>query len=51
MKPEQRVVHIQHQSIICTSTVTGTSNNAGLNEVIGIGDGPARSRGFDDWDE
>ena len=52
-KPTMNVVKIQQTQMLCSS-VTGTSNNAGINEDILPGSGPARARsfgGFDDWDE
>ena len=54
MKPEQRVVELQHSTQLLNNSVRGLSNNAGLNENIGSGNGDARSRsfdGFDDWDD
>lgn len=56
MKPEQRVVLLQHRTqLLQASPVGRAANNAGLNENIGSGNGDARSRqyndGWDDWDE
>ena len=53
MKPEQRVVMLQHSTQLLNNSVTGLSNNAGLNENIGSGNGDARSRQYNgiDWDE
>ncbi len=53
-QPMMCIVHIQHQSIVCSST-RSLSSNAGLN-YGSAGTGPARVRsdsGFDwdDWDE
>ena len=49
-----KVVLLQHRTQLLSSSVRGLSNNADLNENIGSGNGDARSRsfdGFDDWDE
>lgn len=54
MKPEQRVVVLQHKTQILQTSMTGLSNNVGLN-YGGGGNGPARARarqyGDIDWDE
>ena len=54
IKPTVKVVQLQHRTHLLSGSVNGLSNNAGLNENIGSGNGDARSRsfdGFDDWDE
>ena len=54
MKPTVKVVQLQHRTHLLSGSVKELSNNAGLNENIGSGNGDARSRsfdGFDDWDE
>ena len=56
MKPTVKVVQLQHRTHLLSGSVKGLSNNAGLNENIGSGNGDARARsngGFDwdDWDE
>ena len=56
MKPEQRVVKIQHQCIICVSPVTTVSNNADLNYGGGNNEAArvkqnAYSVWDDDWSE
>jgi len=53
-KPEQRVVKLQHQGLICQS-VRGVSGNGDM-DYGGGGSGPARARqhggiDWDDWDE
>ena len=48
------VVKIRQAQMLCSSPLGSVNNNAGLNEVIGAGNGDARARsfdGFDDWDE
>ena len=49
IKPAMRVVRMQHQGIICTTstTVSRNSNNVGLKEEIYGGNGTARSRNSD----
>ena len=52
IKPAMRVVRMQHQGIICASpTVSRNSNNVGLKEEIYGGNGTARSRNSDCWDD
>ena len=52
MKPEQHLVQLQHRTHLLQASVRGLSNNAGLNENIGSGNGDARSRSFDDdWED
>jgi hypothetical protein len=53
IKPAMRVVRMQHQGIICTTstTVSRNSNNVGLKEEIYGGNGTARSRNSDYWDD
>ena len=43
IQPAIIVVKMQHQSIICTSTVNNISGNADI-DYIGGGSGPARTR-------
>ena len=48
-KPAMRVVTLRHTGMLMTS-LTGINSNTDLG-YGGGGNGPARSRGFDDWDD
>ena len=48
-KPAMRVVTLRHTGILMTS-LTGINSDTGLG-YGGGGNGSARSRGFDDWDD
>ena len=50
IKPEMRVVELQHQGIICTSANRAV-NNVGIKEEIRGGSGTARSRHSNSWDD
>ena len=48
-KPAMRVVTLRHTGMLMTS-LTGINSNTDLG-YGGGGNGSARSRGFDDWDD
>ncbi len=51
-KPAMRVVKIQHQQHLLAGSIENVNSNAGIGYGGGGGgSGPARSRGFDGWDD
>jgi hypothetical protein len=51
-QPMLRVVKIQATHLICSSgPVQRASSNAGINETVEAGDGPARVKGYSVWDD
>ena len=53
LKPATRVVllNAKVQLLTSTTTVKSNSNNVGLKEEISAGNGTARARNFDAWDD
>ncbi len=51
-QPMLRVVKIQATHLICDSgIVQRASNNAGIDETVEAGNGPARVKGYSVWDD
>ncbi len=50
IRPTMQVVIMQATNLICES-LKSVGGNAGFNSKVSGGSGPARSRGFGDWDD
>ena len=51
-QPMLHIIRIRPTQLLCASgPVQRTSNNAGINEEVTGGDGPARVKGYNVWDD
>ena len=50
-KPEVQVMAVESLSFVLAGSVDQVTNNAGLDETITGGSGPARARSFGGWSD
>ena len=50
-KPAMQVVRMKQKCSILAGSLRSVGGNAGFNSKVSGGNGPARSRQFDDWDD